>query len=169
MTMIHVLNRVEVPAEWRGRYLDVSATDSAAAIAGNWATSTPRIWKTPDATLTALQVTVIDTASINAWMYNNANPGFTATSDITGALTCAQGAANGANVGTVTAVNGSAPYVWSLNNSDTGRFAINASTGQVTRVTAGGTITTGVNRTIGVTVVDKFGYSFSKNMTVVVT
>jgi Ca2+-binding RTX toxin-like protein len=84
----------------------------------------------------------------------------------------AENAANGAVVGTVTGVDpdAGATFSYSLTGNAGGRFAINASTGQIT--VANGALLdyeTATSHSITVRVTDQSGLTFDKNLTVTVT
>jgi hypothetical protein len=87
--------------------------------------------------------------------------------DITGALTVAAAAAAAAACGTVTCVGGKAPIAWALANNDGGNFAINASTGAVTKLIAGA-LTVGTH-VIVVKATDARGGIYTESMPVTVT
>ncbi len=92
-------------------------------------------------------------------------------SDITGSLSIAENAANGAVVGTVATTDSDSgdTFTYALTNDAAGRFAINSSTGQIT--VANGTLLNyeaATSHAVVVQTTDATGASFAKTMTVTV-
>ncbi|MFN7878298.1 MAG: beta strand repeat-containing protein, partial [Pirellula sp.] len=95
-----------------------------------------------------------------------------APTDITGTLTIAENSANASSVGTVstTDIDAGDGFTYALTNNAGGRFAINATTGQVTVANSSLLdFETNASHSITVQVTDTAGATFSKAITVSVT